>query len=63
MKLQLFLIAFVGMFFTERFQVASKVCTALVVVMIGEKVVWFIQHRRRFAKLVISPLFVKQDWI
>jgi hypothetical protein len=60
MKLQLFLIALVGMFFTERFQVASKVCATVVVLMIGEKVVWFVQHRRRFAQLVGT---VKCGWI
>jgi hypothetical protein len=52
MKLQLFLIALVGMFFPQRLQIASKVCAAIVILMIGEKVGWFIQHRRRFARLV-----------
>ena len=54
MKAQLFLLALVGMFLTERFPVASKVCAVIVVLVIGEKVVWFVQHRRRFARLVHS---------
>jgi hypothetical protein len=52
MKAQLFLLALVGMFLTERFPVASKVCAVIVVLKVGEKVVWFVQHRRRFARLV-----------
>ena len=56
MKAQLFLLALVGMFLRERFPSASKVCAVIVVLTIGEKVMWFVQHRRRFARLVHSQI-------
>jgi len=63
MKAQLFLLALVGMFLTERFPVASKVCAVIVVLVIGEKVVWFVQHRRRFARLVHSHGQICMVWL